>query len=326
MAWNQMEAQHRIEMCERERPLGDTTGCDFFDDADVIGADFLRSSPLIVAESDDLAAKVSALLDARDDMGKKELVTWLSGEAKQLAISSQGCRVIQKAIEAVRVSDRHIITRQLENHVVELYESPHGNYVLAKMIEVMPPPAIGFIIEQMHGGAAVAARHRYGCRIVERLVEHCSENQISALLDEITFDVEALSRHAYGNFVVQHLLEHGSIQRRSSIIHMLLPSLASLAVHRTASHVVQRAFDFSDGAGQRLLIQTLMAGEGQHSIEVIAASRYGCFVVEQLARADPSFEQIRSRLMESAQILRGSQFGARVAAAFKLDRGLIDDL
>lgn len=279
---------------------------------------FLCGMPMDLAENTELAGDIIAQLEDGDADKRRELVEWMAPAAKQLAMTSQGCRILQKVIEVVHVSDRSIITKQLESHVVELYESPHGNYVLAKMIEVMPPSAVVFVAEQIQGRAATTARHRFGCRVIERLVEHCSDGQLCGLLEEITADVEGLSRHPYGNFVVQHLLEHGTKERRTSIVQHLLPVLPILAVHRTASHVVQRAFDFSDEAGQKTLVERFLQADGPNSLEEIARSRYGCFVVEQLTRSRPYFTSIQARLQEDVGRLQESHFGARVIEAFKL--------
>lgn len=254
-----------------------------------------------------------------------ELAQWLAPVVKKLSLSREGCRVVQKAIETAGGRDRDQLVKKLEPHIIELIESPHGNHVVAKMVEIMPPVSIGFVIEAIKGKAAPIARHRFGCRILERLVEHCSEQQISVVLDEVVAQAEPLCRHPYGNFVVQHLLEHGSHNRRVGILYNLLQTLPQLAVHRTASHVVQKAIDYSDQDGKLLLVKRLLSEipGTEHSIAEIASTRYGSFVVEQLANVSIGKEEVKQSLERGVNRLDESQFGKKVIDSFGLVAGTV---
>jgi len=277
-------------------------------------------NPLEVAEN---AEKCAALI-AKFEKGNPEqwcelgemLAQWLAPVVRRFALSREGCRVVQKVLETAGACSRDRLAKQLEQYIPELIGSPHGNHVVAKMVEIMPPGAIGFVIEAVQKNPAEIARHRFGCRILERLVEHCSEKQMSSVFDAVVGQAEPLCRHPYGNFVVSHLLEHGSDNRRVRILDQLLPVLPQLAVHRTASHVVQKAIDHCDETGKQRLVWRLLNAQSPHSFVEVACSRYGSFVVEDLAHVNVGKEEMRRYLETGIDRLNESQFGKKVIECF----------
>ena len=140
-------------------------------------------------------------------------------------------------------------------------------------------------------------RHQFGSRILERLLEHCSEQQIGFLLNELLDDLEALARHAFANFVVQHLFEHGTPERKTLCLQKLLPHVLQHATHKTASNVVQRMLEHADVSSQALIADAFLAGEGEASLETIAATRYGSFVIHSLVdKLHPRIDAVKERV------------------------------
>jgi len=274
-------------------------------------------SPMELRDSMQGACEVMKILEIEDCVERRQLVAWLAICAHQLALSSQGCRVLQKAIEVVSSSDLVVLSKQLEPYVLELAQSPHGNFVLAKMVERMPPVSISFVIERLQGNASKIAENKYGCRVLERLIEHCSEERLVVLVRELIADADVLSRHQFGNFVVQHLLEHGAPPLRSSIAQQLLPCISALAMHRNASHVVQKALDFSDVAMQTQIAEFLEAGHPNSLVDV-ACSRYGSYVISSLARFPCTRSRVCARISCDINILQESQYGKRTLQCFRL--------
>jgi len=278
--------------------------------------------PLELAESSERSSEVVSRLEMGDRAEQRNVLNWLLPAARQLALSRHGCRAVQKALEVAGGPGRDKLVTALEPHAVELYESLHGNHVLTKIVEMMPSaslrPLIGRLVEK---GPTVVARHRFGCRVLERLIEHCSETEIGGLVDEIIADSEAVSRHPYGNFVIQHLLEHGMPHRRAEILRKLNGFVPQLAMHRTASHVVQRALDFGSEDQQRAIVGALLKAEGTASLVEVACTRYGSFVVEQLAgllRGATWGEEVLRRLNQGLPELGKTPFGLRVVDKFGL--------
>lgn len=274
------------------------------------------SDPMQLIENKELSEQIIARLDSTSKPERGHIVEWIVGAAKPLALDKHGTRVVQKALEVASNSDRVKLHAALEPHVEDLYVSLHGNHALTRLVEVMPSATIGPVIAQLQSQATTVARHRFGCRVLERLIEHCSEPQISALVDQIVAESDCLCRHPYGNFVVQHILEHGSPSRRTAILHKMLGMIPTLAMHRTASHVVQKALDYSSEEGQSAIIRRLLDGERPTSLAEVACSRYGSFVVEQLASIRVWSDEVQGRLSAEIPALGQSQFGRRVAERF----------
>lgn len=238
--------------------------------------------------------------------------------AKDLSLLQHGCRVIQKAIEVGSANDHANIADALKDGLAELYQSPHGNYVVAKMIEVMPPNKLCFILNELRGKMLKVAKHQYGSRVVQRLLEHCEATQMTDLVEELLADAEPLCRNPYGNFAMQHVFEHGAQAWKDEITAQILPVLPHLAMHRTASHVVQRALKHGGHAIQHGLVTTLLRAEGENSLVAVACSRYGSYVVEQLASVQGFHEHLRQVLQSELPRLSASAYGKRSIDKFGL--------
>jgi len=253
---------------------------------------------------------------------KEKILERLLEHAAALALKVHGCRVVQVALDVAGVTYIRKLLESLQSHVVELYESMHGNFVLARLIEKVPAANLGGVLAQLQAkGFEEVATHRYGCRVFERLIEHCTERDLQGLISEVLCKAEKLSQHPYGNFVVQHLLEH-SISYRSQLLKAILPYIPKLSRDRNGSHVVQRALSYSDQAGQRKIVSELLAASGENSLKAIAQNRYGSFVVEQLQELGGDEESPAAGVRESleaglSEILQ-TQFGVRVAETYGL--------
>lgn len=236
--------------------------------------------------------------------------------SRALALSKYGCRVIQKAVEVGSANDINLLVAELTGHIAELSKSPHGNHVVAKFIEVLPPNNLRFILTELAGSFVDVARHQYGCRLLERLLEHCPAEQVVSLVAEVLTDAEPLCRHRYGNFVMQHIFEHGLQPWKDKIVGQIVNDLPLLAKHRTASHVVQRALEFGGDETQFMLISAFVKGHGEDSLVEIACSRYGSFVVEELASIHACREVVRQLLQDGLPRLLDNQYGKRAIAKF----------
>jgi pumilio RNA-binding family len=273
----------------------------------------------ILANSPDQSAAIIDLLDGPSDTDKHAVLLQLPSIAKQLSLSRNGCRIVQKAIEVAGGFDRDRLIASLRDHVTELYESPHGNHVLSKAIEVLPASKIHFVISALLGRGLAVSKHRFGCRIVCRLIEHCNDEVIGELLDEILSETDLLARHSFGNFVIQTAMEHVSPVRRAVMLSQLLPDFTSLAMHRTGSLVAQRVLDYCDDAGQISAIRVLVQGQDTASITNVACNRYGSYVLEQLAALhNIARTEAANILYRDLQLLEGSEYAEKVILAFGL--------
>jgi hypothetical protein len=230
------------------------------------------------------ANEIVADIEAKGSV-KHSFVTKILPEAKSLAMSKQGCRVIQKVIQYAESNDKASVANRLRGSFEDLYKCPNGNYVLMKIIEVMPPAHLQFLIDELSGKAVAIAKHQYGCRVLERLIEHFPAKQIVGLIDELMLDgnAEPLCRHQYGNFVMQHLFEHGSEDCKAAVVRQIQRFLPALAKHRAASHVVQSALKYCNAELQSDIVSALLSGQDEYSFAEVCASRYGSFVVREMA-------------------------------------------
>lgn len=169
----------------------------------------------------------------------------------------------------------------------------------------------------MRGKATIVARHQFGSRILERLIDRCHEEQIGFLLDELLDDPEPLARHQFGNFVVQKILEHSSAPRKNVCLQKLLPHVLQHATHKTACNVVQRMLVHADLTWQATIADAFLAGEGDMSIETIAATRYGSFVVQKLVdKLHPRIDALKARIKAAHPQLQESGFSRRKIVDF----------
>ncbi|CAJ1396294.1 unnamed protein product [Effrenium voratum] len=173
------------------------------------------------------------------------LVQALQGHVAKLSQDQCGCRVIQKAINAVSKESQQQIARELEEHVEECIRNMHGNHVIQKCIEQMPPDSVNFIIKAVEMKAEETARHVYGCRVIQRLLEHCASEQLKPMLEQILYNVAVLAKDAYGNYVVQHVLEHGRKEDKQRIIQTIRGQIADFSREKYSSNVVEKCFEIA---------------------------------------------------------------------------------
>lgn len=282
------------------------------------------SNPLVLCEDKELSQKMVERLKEAGEEERRQLIAWLLQAAPELALQGPSTRVIQEALQVAdgQGKGREQLVRELEPHLMELMNSPHGNHVLTKIIEIMPPTSLKGLLDGLQKQDAIEiSQHRFGCRVMERLIEHCPEYLIKDIIDKVVEKAESLAKHKYGNFVIQHLLEHGAPYRRACILQQLLQFIPSLAIHRSASHVVQRALEYSSEDWQRKIVETLLqspGGQETPTLTQVACSRYGSFVTEQLVDMDHQ-GLVRERLAYSVGQLETSEFGYRVAKTFKIE-------
>lgn len=278
-----------------------------------VDASWEACDPVAAGEDKQLCERLVADLEPPADAGRiLDVLNWVFSVAGLLSLTQFGSRVVQKAIAVASATQREAFAESLLPVAWELYTDPHGNHVLAKLIEVLPCARLSCIAQGMCGQATTVARHQFGSRILERLIEHCDEEHVGFLLDELLEDLEALARHSFGNFVVQRMFENCTVARKHSCVERLLPHVLQHATHKTASNVVQRMLQFVEFSWQAAMADAFLAGEGATSLESIAATRYGSFVVHQLVdRLHPRIDSVKARVKAAHPRLQESKFSQK---------------
>jgi len=276
------------------------------------------SDPHDIVNDKRLCDNLIAELEASPSAARaSDIVAWILPAARTLSLTRNGSRLVQKAIDVSTVEQREQLAEALLRDVTELCTSPHANHVIAKLVEVTPPQDLANIGEAMRGKATTVARHQFGSRILERLIENCEEDHIGFLLDEIFEDFEPLARHQFGNFVVQRLFEHSTASRKSTCVQKLLPHVLQHATHKTACNIVQCMLFSSDLSCQTLIADVFLAGVGETTLESIAATRYGSFVVHHLVdRFHPRIDAVKARVKAAHSQLQESGFSQRRIVEF----------
>eukprot|EP00929_Paragymnodinium_shiwhaense_P024617 TRINITY_DN1508_c2_g1_i1.p1 TRINITY_DN1508_c2_g1~~TRINITY_DN1508_c2_g1_i1.p1 ORF type:complete len:454 (+),score=102.35 TRINITY_DN1508_c2_g1_i1:83-1444(+) len=201
----------------------------------------------------DLCAGLAQQINAGGESTKAAIHS-IRQSVRRLAFDSQGCRVMQVAIEKGSPADVAELLRELQGSVLRAASSPHGNYVLQKIVEVMPPAFSTFIVEELLGSAAETARHRFGCRIVCRLLEHSStDSRTVKLMDELLAEVGSLVRHEFGHHVMESILEHGIEMHKQVIMVALEQEMGENVFNRSALFALDRALKQSTPGERRRL-------------------------------------------------------------------------
>jgi hypothetical protein len=265
-------------------------------------------------------AEIVDKIDGYDVSEKHDLVQLHKKHLRRLSLSKHGSRVVQKIIDVAAGSDRDTIIEELADHVCELYDSPHGNFVISRAIQVFPASRYAFVLSALHSkGFADVSKHKFGCRVVCRLIEHCRDEQLNEFMGELLENIESLAKHQYGNFVVQTIIEQGSSWQsswRASVIVKLLQVFPSLCMDRSGSLVAQKVLEICDD-----VVNSAVESLNAENLIEVACSRYGSYVIEQLASMQSSYpaaQQSADILAKSIAELQQSEYSQKVIAAFEL--------
>lgn len=277
-----------------------------------------EEDPLQIGENEEYCKSVCERLESASSA--HSTLAWLLPAVRPLSLLSRwGSRVVQKAIEVADSDYRNRLLTELQDHVVELYESPHGNHVVQVLLSKLPGSKHSAILSVLEKrGWVEIAKHQYGCRVVERVIEHSPAKDITPLIGQILEEVENLSEHCYGNFPVQHLLEHYS-QCGNVITDRLRPKIAELSMHKHGSHVVQAMLRHCDQSIRQQICQALLQSDGETALCMVAKQKFGHFVLEEVAElSDDLALGIRQVLAQGLQELLQFPNGCRVAEKFHL--------
>jgi pumilio RNA-binding family len=220
---------------------------------------------------------VQKLLDFGTPKMKADIRDTLEGEMLPLSLQMYGCRVVQKALEALDEDDLPRLLREFHHNVLSCIHDQNGNHVIQKCIEVMNSRAnkaayigdthrasflseqIDFIVDDVLANTTTLSCHPYGCRVLQRTLEHCGERKKTAILDEIKKCHKTLLDDQYGNYVIQHVLQYGREEDRDSIVQIVVESgLLGLSRQKFASNVVEKLLKYGNGDQRRAVVREML--------------------------------------------------------------------
>jgi len=236
---------------------------------------------------------VQKLLDFGTPQMKADIRDTLEGELLQLSLQMYGCRVVQKALEALAESDLPALLVEFHHNVLSCIHDQNGNHVIQKCIEVMCSRAkkarasgnegratfltdqIEFIVNDVLFNTVTLSCHPYGCRVLQRILEHCDENRKTAVLDEIRKCHRKLLDDQYGNYVIQHVLQFGRQEDRDSILEIIVESgLLGLSRQKFASNVVEKLLKYGNGPQRRAVVREMLKVSLKRSNRISSPKHY----------------------------------------------------
>ena len=271
---------------------------------------------------------VQKLLDFGSPQVRASIRDTLEGEMLQLSLQMYGCRVVQKALEALDFEDLSRLLSEFHHNVLSCIHDQNGNHVIQKCIEVMNTRAraaesagddekakhsrelIDFIISDVLVNATTLSCHPFGCRVLQRILEHSDSNRKNNLLDEVQKSHKRLLDDQYGNYVIQHVLEYGRVEDRDSILAIVVESgLLSLSRQKFASNVVEKLLKYGNGPQRKSIAREMLrkvdksSGMNMHGgdssvVLLMVRDAYANYVVQTTLDVVPISEERTSLLNE----------------------------
>jgi pumilio RNA-binding family len=196
-----------------------------------------------------------------------------------------GCRVVQKALEALAQDDVSRLLIEFHHNVLSCIHDQNGNHVIQKCIEVMSKRAkkercvgandkadrlnqqISFIIDDVLHNTVSLSCHPYGCRVLQRILEHCDEDRKERVLNEIKKCHRKLLDDQYGNYVIQHVLQYGRVTDRDAILAIVVESgLLGLSRQKFASNVVEKLLKYGNDRHICTIVREMLKQGGDPSM------------------------------------------------------------
>jgi pumilio RNA-binding family len=220
---------------------------------------------------------IQKLLDFGSADMKSEIRNTLESEMLQLSLQMYGCRVVQKALEALPEGELPQLLMEFHHNVLSCIHDQNENHVIQKCVEVINARAkkatalgdhgrakflteqIEFIINDVLVNTKTLSCHPYGCRVLQRILEHCEKTKKTAVLDEICKAHRKLLDDQYGNYVIQHVLQFGRQSDRDSILHIVVENgLLGLSRQKFASNVVEKLLKYGNGSQRRAIVREML--------------------------------------------------------------------
>jgi pumilio RNA-binding family len=264
---------------------------------------------------------IQKLLDYGTVDQKRELAAAVQGHMLELSLHMYGCRVVQKVISEVFVTNlvpqdvQDSMLRELNSAVMRCIQDQNGNHVIQKCIEqIRPTTRIEFIVGSFRGQVCKLATHPYGCRVIQRVLEHCPTEFVSPALEEVLNVVPMLVTDQYGNYVAQHILQYGrrghySSQRRR-LVEAVLENLVQFSTHKFASNVVEKCLQFGNAHERRELISRMLSVDseaGAPPLQLMTKDPYANYVVQKvidIAEPDQLEQVVIMVRLQSAELKR----------------------
>ncbi|PQQ06199.1 pumilio homolog 12 [Prunus yedoensis var. nudiflora] len=248
----------------------------------------------------------------------------LRGRVAFLATNQDGCRCLQRAMEAVPNKELiDLIFLEVLEHVATLMLDPHGNYVVQKLVEVCSEEQrtqmLLMLTKKNDLQLICISLDTRGTRSVQKLLKYIStKEQITLIMRALSPGVVALSKNSNGQHVIEHCLEHFSVQDNEYLLHVVANNCCEIAKDKSGCCVLQKCVEHSNGQNRERLVAAITV-----KAIVLAVDRYGNYVLQHLLglRMPQITENLLRQLRGSYMSLSCNKYGSNVVEKCLLDSG-----
>jgi hypothetical protein len=212
------------------------------------------------------------------------LPQYVPGHVVELATANEaGSRLIQRALTSCPYRITSELVKEMRGHVIELVDSPWGNFALTQAIHSLPRKDTLFIVEEVMQDSRWLTTHQFGIRLFQRLAETHGATA-SGLLGRVAEDTADLATDPFGNFAIKAILEHGTERHREQVATILFKQgVVKLSVDPFGTNVIQQALTRCSETHRSMLV-----GELVNAKELLQNSQCGRHVLEALQEAYPT--------------------------------------
>ncbi|KAH8078844.1 hypothetical protein JL720_9594 [Aureococcus anophagefferens] len=169
----------------------------------------------------------------------------LKGHCVALSLHVYGCRVVQKALDALPPREALAVIGEFSESVLLCVHDQNGNHVIQKCVEATSKATKLVKNGALRDGDDAALERDYAAFGESRVLEHCGPEHTGPLLDELQLaDLPPLIEDQYANYVMQHAIQYGRHSDKAKLLAAVKANLLDFSRHKFASNVVEKCLDF----------------------------------------------------------------------------------
>ncbi|KAH8062128.1 hypothetical protein JL720_13333 [Aureococcus anophagefferens] len=258
---------------------------------------------------------VQKVLTCGDADTKSKVYEALKGHCVALSLHVYGCRVVQKALDALPPREALAVIDEFRESVLLCVHDQNGNHVIQKCVEATSKATK--LVKKRRAArrrrrgararlrrvrrirrlrargvpgqrARSLATHSYGCRVLQRVLEHCGPEHTGPLLDELQLaDLPPLIEDQYANYVMQHAIQYGRHSDKAKLLAAVKANLLDFSRHKFASNVVEKCLDFGSEETRSEIVDAVVDDVGaDHSptsaLKLLIVDPFANYVVQKV--------------------------------------------
>ncbi|KAJ1941241.1 hypothetical protein GGF37_003637, partial [Kickxella alabastrina] len=183
----------------------------------------------------------------------------LQGSIFGMCKDHQGCRFLQKTLEAGQKDQIDLIFKEASPHLSELMTNPFGNYLCQKLLEHCTEPQRKQAMTALAPDLVAISVNVHGTRAVQKIIDSVSsQGHINTIIGALRNSVVMLIRDINGNHVIQKCLSRLSSKHNQFIFDSVAESCIEVATHRHGCCVFQRCIDYATDSQKAQLVKVIV--------------------------------------------------------------------